>query len=181
MSTNSQFLRLGRFESELLPLQDWACVLAQHDIAAADSLQLMTHLLATPRWFMCCRSGTLNVLLKNLADASIAGITFWLFGWAFAYGNENDGPFIGGADFALALTTTGYGDVSWVFQWAFAAASATIVRAGFLLARLRLMLPMNGQEPPKPDGQNVVFSYATLPPLPKHAPLEPYDTIWAGA
>ncbi|KAJ8906725.1 hypothetical protein NDN08_003214 [Rhodosorus marinus] len=77
---------------------------------------------------------TKNVLLKNLLDACVGAMGYWIFGYAFAYGNPIDpdtdeeivNPFIGHTYFALAnLPEDAF--VSFFFQWTFAATAATIV------------------------------------------------------
>lgn len=67
-----------------------------------------------------------NVLMKNVLDACVGAIAYYLFGWAFAYGNTEDAPFIGYSQFALSA---GWDSdfTSFFFQWAFAATAATIV------------------------------------------------------
>ncbi len=77
---------------------------------------------------------TANILMKNMIDACVGGISFWLVGWAFAYGvSDASNQFIGLGDFALK----GFDDyASWFFQFAFAAAAATIV-AGALAGRTK--------------------------------------------
>ena len=77
---------------------------------------------------------TANILMKNMIDACVGGISFWLVGWAFAYGvSDASNQFIGLGDFAL----NGFDDyASWFFQFAFAAAAATIV-AGALAGRTK--------------------------------------------
>ncbi|KAJ1496113.1 ammonium transporter AmtB-like domain-containing protein, partial [Baffinella frigidus] len=76
-----------------------------------------------------------NILFKNIMDASIAGIFFWAFGYAAAYG-PTMGGFIGtGNLFILDIHNNAGGDVAtasdgwegWFFQWAFAGTAATIV------------------------------------------------------
>lgn len=67
-----------------------------------------------------------NILYKNLMDACIGAICFWLLGYGFAYGDDKDGDFIGGANFALT-NEDGTTYHMWFFQWAFAATAATIV------------------------------------------------------
>merc|ERR1719453_320243 len=80
---------------------------------------------------------TRNILLKNVLDASIGALVWWIVGYAFAQGtsapgNRGDG-FIGGTgffvregDFAVP-SASGYNYAAWLFQWAFAATTATIV------------------------------------------------------
>ena len=71
---------------------------------------------------------TRNILVKNLSIACIAGISFWLFGFGFAYGEGNS--FIGGNNFALSSVdahTKGYSYAFFTFQFAFAATAANIV------------------------------------------------------
>lgn len=69
-----------------------------------------------------------NILYKNLMDAAIGALAFWLIGYAFAYGGTSNG-FIGTSNFALSeeenSSPHGYSD--FFFQWAFAATAATIV------------------------------------------------------
>eukprot|EP00116_Pleurobrachia_bachei_P012931 sb/3473193/ len=80
---------------------------------------------------------TKNILTKNLFDACIGALTFYLFGYAFAYGENN--RYIGAENFALSsvrgseeekvdgLFYKGYDYAFFLFQWAFAATAATIV------------------------------------------------------
>jgi len=80
----------------------------------------------------CVRSkNTMNILLKNVIDACISGVFFYLVGYGFAFGaTDNPNAFIGNADFALYKTdslTPAPGWHSFMFQWAFSAAAATIV------------------------------------------------------
>lgn len=85
-----------------------------------------------------------NILFKNMIDASIAAVCFWLLGYGFAYGDDRGG-FIGGTNFgcediyngagAAALESDGW--EGWFFQWAFAGACATIV-AGSVAERTKL-------------------------------------------
>ncbi|KAJ8299374.1 hypothetical protein KUTeg_023434 [Tegillarca granosa] len=79
---------------------------------------------------------TTNILIKNLLDACkysmdvvfdwiVAGVFYWLFGYAFAYGSPGN-AFIGYGYFAhYELPTSSYS--SWIFQYVFAATAATIV------------------------------------------------------
>lgn len=81
-----------------------------------------------------------NTMLKNLLDACGAALSFYAVGFAFAYGGsydeEKDGKttFIGTSNFFLM----GVDDIMfWMFQFAFAATSATIV-AGTLAERCQM-------------------------------------------
>ncbi|CAM9777356.1 unnamed protein product [Ectocarpus fasciculatus] len=78
---------------------------------------------------------TKNILIKNIGDASLGAICWWLLGFGVAFG-DTSGKFIGTNTFALkgaffegedGTLTNGYSYASWLFQWAFAATAATIV------------------------------------------------------
>jgi Amt family ammonium transporter len=77
-----------------------------------------------------------NILYKNLMDACIGALMFFAFGYAFAYGDGNDGSFIGTANFFL-MAEDGTTYHSFFFQWAFAATAATIV-SGSVAERTKL-------------------------------------------
>lgn len=74
---------------------------------------------------------TKNVLLKNVLDACVGAIAYWVFGYAFAYGRGDSAAsgFIATGDYALSNTNNQSFDEfhSFFFQWAFAATAATIV------------------------------------------------------
>lgn len=73
---------------------------------------------------------TKNVLIKNILDACVGAIAYYLFGWAFAYGPDSSiNGFIGSGNYALSSSDDGaFNDfTSFFFQWAFAATAATIV------------------------------------------------------
>ena len=84
---------------------------------------------------------TTNILMKNVLDASIGGIVWWVCGFGFAFGSTT-GEFIGGDSFFLGLggLTSGPDEVptaaTFFFQWAFAATAATIV-SGALAERTK--------------------------------------------
>ena len=68
---------------------------------------------------------TVNILIKNMLDALIGGVSYWAFGWALAYGPHKN-PFCGwGAFFAYQMPGSDY--PMWFFQFVFAATAATIV------------------------------------------------------
>lgn len=83
-----------------------------------------------------------NTMLKNMLDACTGALSFWAIGYAFAYGDDASGydgeaTFIGKANFFLSdldLDDIAY----WLFQFAFAATSATIV-AGTLAERCQML------------------------------------------
>jgi len=101
-----------------------------------------------------------NILLKNLLDACIGAIAWYLLGYGFAYdqnacsGDKDDdsdchkaNPFIGSSEFGFGLSGIkdkgddhkhGYDWISWFFQYAFAAAAATIV-SGAVAERCQLV------------------------------------------
>ncbi|KAF7816093.1 ammonium transporter 1 member 3-like [Senna tora] len=69
-----------------------------------------------------------NIMLTNVVDAVVGSISFYLFGFAFAFGHgPNSNPFIGTNFFALATIPNATYDYSFfLYQWAFAIAVAGI-------------------------------------------------------
>merc|ERR1719412_2542214 len=68
---------------------------------------------------------TVNILIKNMLDAFIGGVSYWAIGWGLAYG-PNGNPFCGGAQyFNYQMPYDQY--PKWFFQFVFAATAATIV------------------------------------------------------
>merc|ERR1712032_540446 len=68
----------------------------------------------------------MNILFKNMMDACIGALVFYMVGYCVAYGNGDDpdaNGFIGVGD--ILIESGDYN--SWFFQWAFAATAATIV------------------------------------------------------
>ena len=66
-----------------------------------------------------------NVLIKNLLDACVGALAYFLFGYSFAYGDDGN-RFIGWNEFALSKGwETDF--TEFFFQWTFAATAATIV------------------------------------------------------
>merc|ERR1719263_761739 len=69
----------------------------------------------------------MNILIKNILDACVGAIAFYLFGFGVAYGvtdGTKPNSFIGSGNFALSDYKTWQ---FFLFQWAFSAAAATIV------------------------------------------------------
>jgi ammonia channel protein AmtB len=86
-----------------------------------------------------------NTMLKNLLDACGAAIAYFCVGFAFSFGGDDPTSstktFIGNANFFLMNVD----DLSfWLFQYAFSAASATIV-AGTLAERCQVRYCIFGQ------------------------------------
>jgi len=68
---------------------------------------------------------TVNILIKNMLDLLIGGVSYWVMGWALAYGKTGNG-FIGTSEFFSY--NMDHGDYPlWFFQFVFAATAATIV------------------------------------------------------
>ena len=72
-----------------------------------------------------------NILIKNVFDACVSGIAFWLIGFSFAFGHTENGQFIeinsgmiGASDFDNKERNY---YLVWIFQYSFAATSTTIV------------------------------------------------------
>ncbi|KAK7487830.1 hypothetical protein BaRGS_00020877 [Batillaria attramentaria] len=76
-----------------------------------------------------------NILIKNLFDSFVAGVAYWLFGYAFAFGDGN--LFIGYTYFASA-GMPGVKYAEFFFQYVFAATAATIV-SGALAERVEFV------------------------------------------
>ncbi|OSX77025.1 hypothetical protein BU14_0165s0019 [Porphyra umbilicalis] len=67
---------------------------------------------------------TKNVLLKNVLDACVGLVAYYLFGYSFAYGPANN-AFLGHSNWALSDDKQEFH--VFFFQWTFAATAATIV------------------------------------------------------
>ena len=91
---------------------------------------------------------TMNILLKNVLDACAGALAYYVMGYALAYGTCHDpNAFCGCGNFALSASDTGGNDgthadfsnyPTFFFQWAFAAAAATIV-SGSVAERTNLI------------------------------------------
>lgn len=73
---------------------------------------------------------THNILMKNILDASLGALLWWLVGYGIAFG-YSPSQLIGTDTFLLKREDFsgdgGYNYAFWFFQWAFAATAATIV------------------------------------------------------
>ena len=65
---------------------------------------------------------SVNIVMKNFMDFSVWALTYWAFGFAFAYGGSTLGGFIAYGNFFLEGDSSTY-----FFQVVFAATAATIV------------------------------------------------------
>ncbi|KAJ8568780.1 hypothetical protein K7X08_032411 [Anisodus acutangulus] len=68
----------------------------------------------------------LNIMLTNVVDAVVGSLSYYLFGFAFAFGDSSN-PFIGTSFFALKdIPSSSYDYSFFLYQWAFAIAVAGI-------------------------------------------------------
>ncbi|MCD7446647.1 hypothetical protein HAX54_013322 [Datura stramonium] len=71
----------------------------------------------------------MNIMLTNVVDAVVGSLSYYLFGFAFAFGDSN--PFIGTNFFALKdIPSSSYDYSFFLYQWAFAIAVAGITSGG---------------------------------------------------
>jgi Amt family ammonium transporter len=77
-----------------------------------------------------------NIIMKNVMDFSVGGLTYWAFGFALAYGGSSLGGFLAYGDVFF------FDDASraseWFFQVVFAATAATII-SGALAERVKFI------------------------------------------
>lgn len=89
-----------------------------------------------PQVGMSAAASAAAIAMKNMSDMAVCSIGFWLTGWALAFGKNDQGTsnaFSGEGQFLL-LGETDY--ARFVFQYAFAATSVTIV-SGAVVGRIR--------------------------------------------
>ncbi|KAJ4834685.1 Thioredoxin amt13 [Turnera subulata] len=69
-----------------------------------------------------------NIMLTNVVDAVVGSISYYLFGFAFAFGEgPSSSPFVGASFFALTgIPNSNYDYSYFLYQWAFAIAVAGI-------------------------------------------------------
>ncbi len=75
-----------------------------------------------------------NIIMKNVMDFSVGSITYWAFGFAFAYGGSSLGGFLAYGDVFLFDDPSRAGE--WFFQVVFAATAATII-SGAVAGRVK--------------------------------------------
>jgi Amt family ammonium transporter len=92
--------------------------------------------------FLCLESGltrrknSINVAIKNLADFCLTTVVFWLFGFAFMFGDSVSG-WIGADLFMLDFASLdGFLSIFFVFQVMFCGAAVTII-SGVVAERLK--------------------------------------------
>lgn len=77
------------------------------------------------------------VLMKNISDACVGAVVWWLVGYGLAYGVDEPNQFIGSSHFfGRGYTVESSHHRDWFFQWAFCATSATIV-SGAVAERIK--------------------------------------------
>ena len=75
-----------------------------------------------------------NIIMKNLMDFSVGGITYWAFGFALAYGGSSLGGLVGYGEGWFFDDPARAGE--WFFQVVFAATAATII-SGAMAGRVK--------------------------------------------
>ncbi|XP_004933343.1 putative ammonium transporter 2 [Bombyx mori] len=73
-----------------------------------------------------------NIMMKNMADISLGGLTYWIFGYGLSFGESSySNPFVGTGDFLLdppvGDALMGPVFASFLFQLSFATTATTIV------------------------------------------------------
>lgn len=71
-----------------------------------------------------------NILFKNMLNVLLTTITWWFWGYAFAFGKDNTNGYIGGSSKFGYVGLDLDDKIKWTFQWAFAATSVTILSGG---------------------------------------------------
>ena len=75
-----------------------------------------------------------NIIMKNVMDFSVGGVTYWAFGFALAYGGSTLGGFLAYGDVWFFNDAERGGE--WFFQVVFAATAATII-SGAVAGRVK--------------------------------------------
>lgn len=103
-------------------------------VTDADTLWLMYGTILV--FFMQCgfamlevgyvqEKNTKNILIKNIFDASIGGLSWWVVGYGIAFGSSDSSSLIGYDSYLLDVDMNE--KAMWLFQWAFCATASTIV------------------------------------------------------
>lgn len=72
-----------------------------------------------------------NILFKNMLNVMVTTLLWWFWGYAFAFGHgSGTGDRIIGGMSGYAGTVAAEDMYGWIFQWAFAATSVTIISGG---------------------------------------------------
>jgi len=94
----------------------------------------------------CRAKNKAHIIMKNVIDASVGALCWWIIGWGIAYGSpgkEGGDTFMGTARFAMPedemkqIEEGAHVSISWFFQYAFCATAATITKGG-MAERVRL-------------------------------------------
>merc|ERR1719499_2857575 len=123
-----------KVEQQLLDMN--ATFVKDIEVVKFESDQFFLVVIAIIIFFMQCgfafleagavrTKNTVNILIKNMLDAFIGGVSYWAIGWGLAYG-EGGNPFCGGSQFFNFQLPYGLYP-KWFFQFVFAATAATIV------------------------------------------------------
>ena len=70
-----------------------------------------------------------NIMMKNVVDVVLGGVTYWAFGYGLSYGEDYPNPFIGIGSWFVQDESARMGEVyaSFLFQLSFATTATTIV------------------------------------------------------
>lgn len=75
-----------------------------------------------------------NIIMKNVMDFSVGGLTYWAFGFALAYGGSSAGGFLAYGEVFFFNDSSRASE--WLFQVVFAATAATII-SGAIAGRVK--------------------------------------------
>ena len=68
-----------------------------------------------------------NIMLKNMMDAGVSAVAYYLIGYSIAYGVDGSNSFIGGTSLMALNTLSPVDYIYWFFNYVFAGTTATIV------------------------------------------------------
>ena len=126
------------------------CVSTEAEDHSDDATWVLTSsfiILTMQSGFGLLESGTagkgneVNVMMKNVVDVCLGGMTYWVFGYGLSFGQPDLGGFMGGGDFFVEDHSYGHDEhglrfSEYVFQFSFAATATTIV-SGAVTGRFR--------------------------------------------